>query len=296
MFGYIGIAQDKLDEDRRKRYKACYCGLCRALKDRAGAPGRLTLSNDMTFLSILLGSLYEPAETDGCAACLLHPVKKRAYARTAATEYAADMNLLLAYHKCLDNAADDHSAAQARMAEKLRPAAEEIAGRYPRQAEGVRSSLEAIRAEEEKGSRDTDGLSRLSGQMLGSVFVWKEDAFAPFLYGVGYALGQFVYLMDAWEDYDEDLKKGRFNPLGEVHGQEDYEELIQETLMTMMGHAKEALDLLPLEKDMDLIQNVIYDGVWNRYALILGKRKGAQEENGEKAGGDCGAGDNEEET
>ncbi len=297
MFGYIDILPGKLEEDRRKRYKACYCGLCRALKDKAGAPGRLTLSNEMTFRSILRRSLDEPKETAGCAACLIHPVKKRDYARTGATEYAADMNLLLAYYKCLDNAEDDHSPAQARMAEKLKGYADDAAKRYPRQAEGVRESLAAIREAEKKNGQDADALSRLSGQMLGSVFVWKEDAFAPFLYAAGYALGQFIYLMDAWEDYDEDLKKGRFNPLRGVHEQEDYEELIQETLVMMMGRAKEALDLLPLEKDVDLIQNVIYDGVWNRYTMILGRRKGGQGGSRDKAGQeDCAAEDPKEET
>ena len=296
MFGYIDIAPDKLEEERRKRYKACYCGLCRALKDRAGAVGRLTLSNDMTFLSLLLGSLYEPGETSGCAACLIHPVRRRAYARSAATEYAADMNLLLAYYKCLDNARDENSPAQARMAKRLEGPVEEIRARYPRQAEGVWKALEAIRAAEEADRQDADSLSGLCGQMLGSVFVWKEGSFAPFLYGAGHALGQFIYLMDAWEDYDADLKKGRFNPLKALHAQADYEEVVQDALTVMMGRANEALEMLPLEKDVDLIRNVIYDGVWNRYSAILSRRKGGPGDSGENAGGeDCAAGQDKEE-
>ena len=63
-----------LEEGEKQRFRACYCGLCRALKARYGDAGRLTLSNDMTFLSMLLSALYEPEETQGALRCPLHPL------------------------------------------------------------------------------------------------------------------------------------------------------------------------------------------------------------------------------
>ena len=65
MFGYLVAAAEVLDEEQKKRYKACYCGLCRSLKERHGQLSRLTLNYDLTFLVLLLSSLYEPPEQSG---------------------------------------------------------------------------------------------------------------------------------------------------------------------------------------------------------------------------------------
>lgn len=97
MFGYVLVNPQTLEEGEKQRFRACYCGLCRALKARYGDAGRLTLSNDMTFLSMLLSALYEPGGDAGRAPLPAASLKKRPYTQSAATDYAADMNILLAY-------------------------------------------------------------------------------------------------------------------------------------------------------------------------------------------------------
>ena len=74
MFGYIAPRLDQLEESQRERYQAYYCGLCRVLGERSGHSGRLTLSHDMTFLALLLSSLYEPEESLRDLRCPVHPV------------------------------------------------------------------------------------------------------------------------------------------------------------------------------------------------------------------------------
>ena len=59
MFGYITANMTTLDKEQQTRYRAYYCGLCRVLREQYGQVGRMTLSNDMTFLAIVLSSLYE---------------------------------------------------------------------------------------------------------------------------------------------------------------------------------------------------------------------------------------------
>ena len=83
--------------------------------------------------------------------------------------------------------------------------------------------------------------------------------------------------MDAWEDYDEDVKKHRFNPLTVWHGQPDYEDFCRETLELLIADAAESFELLPLEQDLDILRNIIYSGVWQRYCLIT-ERKNRKEE------------------
>ena len=107
MFGYVTIAAGALTQEQRERYRAYYCGLCHALKHRYGALGRMTLSYDITFLYLLLSSLYEPDEIRGTARCLPHPFRPHAYVQSELCDYCCDMNLALAYHKCLDDWQDE---------------------------------------------------------------------------------------------------------------------------------------------------------------------------------------------
>ena len=96
MFGYVTIAAGALTQEQRERYRAYYCGLCHALKHRYGALGRMTLSYDITFLYLLLSSLYEPDEIRGTARCLPHPFRPHAYVQSELCDYCCDMNLALA--------------------------------------------------------------------------------------------------------------------------------------------------------------------------------------------------------
>ena len=107
MFGYVIANLEGLTQAQKDRYKGCYCGLCRVLKQRHGFSGRLTLTYDMTFLVLLLSALYEADEERGMEVCPAHPLRKHFYWQTRYTEYAADMNVVLAYNNCRDDWQDD---------------------------------------------------------------------------------------------------------------------------------------------------------------------------------------------
>lgn len=140
MFGYVVANYAQLTPEQTARYRGCYCGLCRTLGQRYGLRGRAALTYDMTFLVLLLSSLYEPEETHGTERCALHPAKPHGYWYSEITDYAADMNLALAYYSCLDNWRDDHSLphlAEARLLEKNVPrCAAGIPGRCGRSSTG----------------------------------------------------------------------------------------------------------------------------------------------------------------
>ena len=45
------------------------------------------------------------------------------------------------------------------------------------------------------------------------VFVFiKNDVFKDDIYQMGFYLGKFIYLIDAFEDVEEDIKKQTYNP------------------------------------------------------------------------------------
>ena len=268
MFGYMAVSMPALTEEEQARYQAHYCGLCRALKQEYGQISRMTLSNDLTFLAILLSSLYEPEEMESSARCPLHPLKCRPYIQNAALSYAAAMNILLTYHKLKDNQADEHNSLYGAGAGMIKHAYKKIQAAYPEKCAFVEKCLDDIGKLEKQKSRDVDALCNLSGEMLGEIFAWRQDAWAPFLRLIGQGLGRFIYFMDAYEDFEQDEKKSRFNPLKEMHAQQDYEELSLATMKMLIAEAVENFEMLPLEKDLSILRNVMYTGIWAHYARI----------------------------
>ena len=101
MFGYVMASLKELEKPRRNRYSAVYCAICRSIRKQCSQSCRLWLSYDMAFLALLLMSLYEPEESGGNHACLIHP--GRSWTENQYIRYAADMNVALAYYNALDD-------------------------------------------------------------------------------------------------------------------------------------------------------------------------------------------------
>lgn len=131
MFGYITPDQSQMDEAQFLRYGGCYCGLCRTLQKRHGLLGRMTLTYDMTFLVLILSSLYEPEERSGMARCPVHPLKKRSYWSSEFSDYAADLNVLLAWWNCLDDWEDERKLSRLLLYKCLSGRCRKLEQKYP---------------------------------------------------------------------------------------------------------------------------------------------------------------------
>lgn len=277
MFGYVTINEEKLTDEQVVRYRAHYCGLCRALKDAHGLRGRLTLSYDLTFLSMLLSGLYEPEETEGAGRCFVHPAKPREWILTGEEEYAADMSVAMAYHRCDDDWRDDRKYTALAMKNALESRYEEVREKYPRQTVAISHGLQQLAACEAENSTDLDRVSGCFGLMLSAVFDKKGDEWSVPLREMGFSLGKFIYLMDAYDDLEKDLKKGRYNPLREMAALPDYEERVHEILTMLMAQCASAFERLPVLRNADILRNILYSGVWCRYTQIQSQKKAAAE-------------------
>ena len=189
-------------------------------------------------------------------------------------EYAADMSALLFYWKCEDQCRDDRSLIGKAGEAIFRKPLDTVRDLRPLQAENVERILRELWEEETSASPDPDVLCNLSGEMLGSVFVpFPQDCWSTLLRSVGLSLGRFIYWMDAWDDYDEDLRKCRFNPLMAFHDRPDYDAFCKDTLEMLIAEAAESFEILPLEQDLDLLRNIIYSGAWQKYTLKTERKK-----------------------
>ena len=139
--GYVIARKDSLSEDQLARYQGCYCGLCNALKAHFGALHRLALNYDMTFLILLLSSLYEPEEQADSARCAVHPAKPQAFWQNRFSAYAADLTIALTYHKLRDDWLDEGDRLKKGLMDQLQGAYDQVKTRLPRQCEAIEQEL-----------------------------------------------------------------------------------------------------------------------------------------------------------
>ena len=273
MFGYIIVNKPEMKLKEFDLYQSYYCGLCKTLEAQTGRIGQFTLSYDMTFVILLLTSLYEPKTRVSSQACLVHPLRKHPARINQFTRYGADMNLLLSYYKCLDDWADERKAAGKVMASFLKKRCRKIAESYPKKASAFRKNLQQIHRCEKRGCRDLDEVSGYFGRMMEEVFAWRPDEWEPELRRMGFFMGKFIYLMDAYEDVEKDQETGNYNLFLEDFQAEGFEQKIERVLSMMMAECARAFERLPIVENTEILRNILYSGVWRRYEYVKKNRE-----------------------
>ncbi len=273
MFGIAVARLDQVTEEEKQRYQALYCGLCRTIKARYGQIARAALNYDMAFFVMLCNSLHEPAEDCGWAHCVSHPAKKMPYAQSIYSQYAADLTVALAYHKCLDDVADDNTV-------RARAGQAALAGAYAQaqahigpQCNAIAASMQRISQIEQRESAPPDAAAAEFGWLLGQLFAHNQGFWADDVRRFSETLGKFVYLMDAAVDYDDDAQTGSYNPFVRLGTPPADMRLILGTLANDVAYTFEKL---PLVKDVHLMRSVIYSGIWQKFNLKYSKQKTEQ--------------------
>lgn len=101
----------------------------------------------------------------------------------------------------------------------------------------------------------------------------REDEWQESLRTMGFFLGKFIYLMDAYEDVEEDMEKGRYNPLIRKFSDPDFEEEMKTILTMMMAGCCKEFEKLPILENAEILRNILYSGVWYRYEMVSQKRR-----------------------
>lgn len=277
MFGIAVARLDQVSDEEKARYQALYCGLCFALKERYGQISRASLSYDLAFLVMLYDSLYEPPEMQGESHCISHPARKVPFARSIYSDLCADLSVVLAYHKCLDDVADDGSKAAKVAAGLLASSYRRAESRVPEQCAATREAMERIRAVEADPSAGPDDAARLFGDLLGFLFRTGGSLWGETLEDLGRAFGRFIYMMDAAVDYEDDMRTGSYNPfVALAAGSPPDAASLRLVLQTMIGEACAYFEKLPLVQDVHLMRSVLYSGVWQKFNALY-----------EEGGGSC---------
>lgn len=277
MFGYVIVNKAELKFREFDIYHSYYCGLCRTLKEKYGKIGQMTLSYDMTFLIMLLTGLYEPVDEIGKGKCIAHPFEKHIWRRNEYTEYVADMNLLLSYYKCKDDWADEKKYTKLIYSKFLDPKYHQMKTAYLQKVDKIAALLKDITAREMAEESDIDIMSGRFGEIMGEIFVYRQDEWAASMYKIGFYLGKFIYLIDAYEDIENDLKSKTYNPFVKSFQEEGFEKYCHQILTMMMAECSREFEKLPIIENVEILRNILYSGVWCKFDMITNKRNEKQE-------------------
>ena len=272
MLGYVTINKMELKFKEYYSYKGYYCGLCKCLKTKYSNKSRMTLNYDMTFLILLLSSLYEPENKSYNERCIVHPSKKQLIIQNEITEYAASINIILSYYNMLDNWQDDKDYKSFAVMKALSSEFKKSSRELQDKAYIIKDRIQNISKLEKEKSNDIDAVSNEFGHLMEEIFIYKKDEWERNLRKIGFYLGKFIYFLDAYEDMKEDEENNSYNPFNNLET-DDKEQYAKDLLMLNLSFLSDEIEKLPLVQDKGTIDNIIYSGILNK----LDKRRNTNE-------------------
>ena len=267
MFGYVRPYTPELKMREYQYYRGVYCGLCRAMGRCTGQCSRLTLSYDLVFLALTRlalenGNPSKDAPERSVAfdrkRCLPHPFRRRPSLQSGCvTDYVACAAAVLGYHKIADDLQDEKGGKKWR-ARLLSPAARSFRRRAERHFNGLSSSVEphmqTLGRMEKDSLPSADLPAAAFGETLGALFAYGLDpSRARIAHHIGYYVGRWLYFIDAIDDYEEDVKAGRPNPLVRLYGTPTLDDttktILEHSLILELKQAENALDLINVDSE-----------------------------------------------
>ena len=279
MFGYVKPVVENMLVKEHEFYKATYCGICRSMKKHLGMLSTATITYDSVLLALVRMAYIEDSDIAvNQATCIAHPFKKRPMlADNAAIEYTARAFAILTYYKLLDDLSDEAFIKRLAVgASRPVVAGAKKRANSPDLEDVVRTKLEAITALEREKCPSVDEPATLFGELLGELFAFGLDGEARLVtYQFGYHLGKFIYAADAAEDYDEDVKKGKYNPYAILYDNapltDENRANIKCALLLECRGIEGALNLISFGNKVtpeNIVRNIVFEGLVKRISFL----------------------------
>lgn len=263
MFGYVKPELGELKMKEFGRFRAAYCGMCHELKKSYGAAARFILNYDFVFLFMLLSEGKEPPEMK-MRRCPASPLRARCVScRNDALTLASGYSVILAYRKLCDDVRDEKGLKKLKAKLKralIAQAYKKAVRRYPDFDNAVRDRLAELTELEKNREPSLDRCADKFASLLASAS--KDRVKEQILYH----LGRLVYIADAFNDLEEDLKKGSFNPIAARYGlsqaaDKNTAEAVKLTLEASSGVISADAELLPDSYWTGIIKNTADIGI-----------------------------------
>ena len=284
MFGYIRTDTPELRVRENEYYRAVYCGLCRAQGKCTGQCSRMTLSYDIAFLALLRIAMEGKPTEIKRGRCIAHPIRARKYvARCAPLDYCAYAAAILTYGKTVDDINDERGFKKFR-ARLMKPLARGMRRKalkkdYAELDRCVFEGLKKLSEIEKQGIKSVDIPADAFGEILAQIMSYGlHGTNRTIMYNIGKHVGRWIYIVDAADDLEEDIKKGRYNAFASLYGGEipkDQLQSVSNSLRLELLAAEPMFDLIDygqLSNIEGIVHNIIYSGMPNAADAALGLR------------------------
>lgn len=268
-----------------EKFKAYYCGLCISIKKQFGEIPRLALNYDMTFLAILLDSLSKERNSYIKSRCIAHPVKQKIkVVHSDAIDYAAFCNVALFYYKLLDDFNDDKSFKAKIKSSFLYKYLKNLNSKRSVQLSFIEKRLKELDTLEKNSSNKIlDELSHPFADLTAYIISnYTDNIDIKFdLYWLGYNLGKWIYIIDAFDDLEDDMKSERFNAIESSMNDsklscENFKKTVENRIDMLLcdcaRNCYENLNKLPLEKNKLLLENILLFGLPEKMDIVFKRR------------------------
>ena len=231
MFGFLSApCSGCLGPASHQVYRSHFCGLCNRLREDYGLWSRWLINRDSTFLS-LLGAAQQPACPEAVCTTCCNPLgrKRNLYQNGPAAEYAAASTICGLAIKINDDADDEGRLRRwvsrcggsllTRPVEKAKAVLENLGFPVESVREGILRQRDVELAIQTHGARHFESAGDPTAESYARIVEYTAQLpnaageNAVRLHSFGRSLGLLIYWLDAWVDYELDLRRGRFNPL-----------------------------------------------------------------------------------
>lgn len=272
MFGYIRICKDELKVREYNLFRSYYCGLCKTLKSEYGFASRMGLSYDITFLVLLLSSLSDKPESICMQRCIANPFRKKSVVeKNQLYEYPAAVNVLLTVAKLKDDWKDEHSFRALFCLPLFWRSRQKAQKKYPGLYEKIKDHINTLSLLEKEKCDEIDKLAHEFGMVLQIIFDapdLTENERRIFMH-MGYCLGRFIYIADAYEDREKDKKEGSFNPFLLSDKPVDVQ-MLKTSLLFTLSDVSNSYQLLNIKRNRTILDNIIYLGLTESLEKVFG--------------------------
>ena len=283
LLGYVKAFKPEMKIKDYELYRGIYCSLCRALGRLYSPLAQLFLSYDFAFAAVLRLAAGDESCAFSQKRCPYNPAKKCMICGSEKEiDFCAHAVIITVFYKVKDNLQDGgvKSKILAAMLYPLVSLMHKKAVRLAPEIEEIIKKSMTLQSEAEK-KKDVclDEAAHPSADALGRIMSLgfsgeKADA----LYTPGYMIGRIVYIIDAADDLEDDIKNGSFNPFKGEYGdiknpavREKFAARVREIFNLTQSSALDALDSLEKKRFEDILENIVFDGIEASISKVLEK-------------------------
>lgn len=297
MFGYVNIDKDNLLCKEYDIYKGIYCSLCKQMGKEYSFLSRFVLSYDCTFYAMLMMSLQDECPQFSKGRCRFNPLKSCDFCKKdeKALSIASAVSVISAYFKLIDNIED--SPFIKRIAYRLlKPIfsswRKKAKKKYPYIDDAVSKMMKSQANAEKDKNCNIDNAADPTAKMLSELCeymydctdskILKDDNSSKrILSTFGYYLGRWIYLVDATDDIEDDIKHKNFNPYIIKYGENIAEHTaeIKSSLNHALSETLLAYSLLKKGRFDSIINNILTLGLPKKQETVLSKYTKNKESN-----------------